>query len=153
MLVLSSTGGSQCRLDESYVSIQDDSRPLFFEQVVRGQQASFVDTIETVIKDNETWTAYKTMLNVSTGGGAVDFDQMMVILAAIPAESGGYYVSFQSIEETDSTIVANYVLGVPGDDCITAMGLTVPYQAVTVRKGDLAVVFEREIEPLPCSFR
>lgn len=153
MLVLLSAGGSQCGLDDAYVSIEDDSRPLFFEQVARGQQATLRDTIETVIKDNETWTAFKMMLSVPAGVGAVDFDQMMVILAAIPAQSGGYDVSFQSVEETDSTIVAFYVLGVPGDDCITAMGITVPYQAVTVRRGDLPVVFERKVERVPCGLR
>ena len=152
-MVLLPLAGSQCGLEGPRVSIDEETRPLYFEQIARGQRAALTDTVEIVIEDNETWTRYSGFLGVAPPDHPVDFDQMMVLLVAVPAESGGYDVSFRSVEAADSVIVAHYVLGVPDDDCMTAMGITTPFQAVSVPRVDLPVVFERGIERVRCTLR
>lgn len=153
LVALLPTGASRCFDDGSTVTVDLDTEPLIFERVARGQRAAFADTVEVVAQDTQAWTALKRSLQPTQEESSVDFDQMMVLLAAVPSPGGGYHVQFLSVEIFDDEVRAHYALGVPAEDCITTMGLTVPFEAVAVRRVDLPVVFERRQEPIRCTFR
>ena len=139
-------------IDDAEVVVDRESEPLPFERIARGQRALFRDTLEVRIEGSDRWNELKPSLNVAADA-MVDFDQEMVLLAAVPAPSGGYDVQIRSVEILAEEVVVHYALGVPADDCITTLGETVPFDAVTVRRTDLPVVFERVQEPIRCTFR
>lgn len=118
-----------------------------------GQNATLPDTTELVVKDSDQWSSVSNTLISGRAPETPDFDQYMVLLAALPVESGGYDVRFRSVEIAGDRLIASYAIGIPADDCITTMGTTVPYEAVAVRKVDLPVAFERTQELIRCTFR
>lgn len=143
---------SGCLDDGSEVTVDEQTVPLPFERLARGQSASLHDTLEVVVKHTDQWHAIAETFAVPQPA-VVDFDQVMMLFAAIPAPSGGYDIQFRSVEVEDGRVVAHYSLGVPGDDCIATMGTTVPFDAIIVRRVDLPVIFERRQEAIRCTFR
>jgi hypothetical protein len=130
-----------------------ESDVLYFEPIARGQQATLQDSTEIAIRDAETWETYRRQLRTQGAISEVDFSQTFVLLVALPMPSGGYLVDFESVEELDGTIIASYLVTLPGDDCMTAMGRTVPFQAVMVRLADGELRFQRRVERVPCTFK
>jgi hypothetical protein len=142
----------QCLDDGSTVVVDEESLPLPFERITRGQSAALEDTVEAVVTDSLDWRAILTLLNAPQSR-PVDFGQVMVLFVALPAETGGYDVQFRSTEVIADTLIASYAVGVPAADCITALGRTVPFEAIAVRRVNEPVRFVRSIEPIPCTFR
>ena len=143
---------SRC-LDDSTVEIEEDTEPLYFETVTQGIDAGVADTVEAVIRGQDSWVAALDTFDLRREPPEVDFDQVIVLLAAIPTPGSGYTVEFRSVELGADSVIAHYAVGVPAEDCITAMGETVPFQAVTVRRVDVPVAFERSREEIRCTFR
>lgn len=139
-------------IEDSEVVVDRESEPLPFERIARGQQAAVRDTLELRIEGSDRWNELKPSLNVPADA-TIDFDQEMVLLAAVPAPTGGYDVQIRSVEIVADEVIVHYALGVPAEDCITTMGETVPFDAVSARRTDLPVVFERVQEPIRCTFR
>ncbi|ARA93414.1 hypothetical protein AWN76_009780 [Rhodothermaceae bacterium RA] len=123
---------------------------LYFEPIGFGTRARLRDTTEVVIRDSTTWAAYRDSLTATGPFRPVDFSQAVVLLAAVPAPSGGHLVEFEAVELVGDTLVAQYVLSVPGADCITAMGLTTPFQAVLARRTEAPARFVRRTEAYSC---
>lgn len=126
------------------------SEVLYFEPIGFGSRAQFADTTEVVIRDSTTWVAYQDSLTSTGTFRPVDFDQTVVLLAAVPAPTGGYTIEFETAELARDTLFAHYLINVPGADCITAMGLTTPFQAILARRTEAPVRFVRRAEEYSC---
>lgn len=139
--------------DRTEPAQEAESTPLYFERVAQGQRAAITDTVEVAAKDGRAWQSIQDQLRSADVPRPVDFEQTIILFAAVPVPTGGYTVEFRSVERYDDRVVAHYAIGEPAADCITAMGGTVPYQAIEVPRVQEPVVFERSIEPLRCTFR
>ncbi len=128
-----------------------EPEPLYFETLGRGISASLSDTTQIVIRDATEWAGFSPLLHTRLPMKKVDFSQVIVLLAAVPAPSSGYAVTFESVELSADSILARYVLMQPGEDCMTANAQTVPFEAVIVRRAEGPVHFERLREDVPCS--
>lgn len=151
LLILALPALTGC-LDDAEVTIDVDLEPLPFERIARGPRASLNDTLEVAIENSDRWNELKSALNVPVDR-TIDFDQVMVLLAAVPVPSGGYDVQIYSVEASDEQVIVQYALGVPAEDCITTMGQIAPFDAVIVRRDDRPVVFKRIQEEIRCTFR
>lgn len=132
----------------------DDAMPaaevLYFEPIGQGIQARLADTTAVAIRDSLQWAAYQDSLNPIAPFTPVDFDQALVLVAAMPARTGGFSIEFETVELIADTVVASYVVNEPGDDCLTAMGLTTPFQAILVRRTDHPVRFDHRTASYSC---
>lgn len=126
---------------------------LYFEPIGQGQQSTLRDTTEAVVRTAAAWDTLQQDLRPLAPFDSLDFTQVMVVLAALPVESGGYSIQFETVEHFPDSIVARYVVTVPDDDCITTQALATPFQAVLVRRADGDVHFERRIETFSCAMR
>ena len=133
-------------------AILEPSTPLYFEAIGYGDRASLNDTTEIVIRDEDTWRAYADSLNPIAPFDTVDFSQAVVLLAALPQEASCYSVEFVSIEEGDTSAVAEYLVEIPDTDCLTAYANVVPFQAVLVRKTEKPFHFQRTTASYRCTF-
>ena len=135
------------------VSVEEPlPEPLHFAAIGYGQHGTLKDTLEIVIRDQETWTAWQDSLRPVAPFLPVDFSQVMVLLAALPQTTSGHAVTFLSFDRMDSVIVAEYIVDIPSDDCLTAAAETVPFQAVLVQPTDLPIRFKRLEEEYRCTF-
>ena len=123
---------------------------LAFEPLGRGRQAR-LDSTERAIRDAATWTAYQDSLRPLQPFKKVNFEQEMVLLAALPVSTGGYDLRFEIVEQTDEGVIARYRLFSPGNDCRMTMGDGVVFQAVRLAQTDAPLRFEREQETLHCT--
>lgn len=130
---------------------ESESTVLYFEPIGYGDRASLQDTTEIVIRDEQTWRAFADSLNPLAPFDSVDFSQALVLLAALPQTASGYSVEFVSIEENDSTAAAEYIVEIPGSDCLTGMADVVPFQAVLVRRTDKPFHFLRTTKEYRCT--
>ena len=83
---------------------------LYFERLGLGQRTQLADTTEVLIRDAATWSIYQDSLETPGPFRAVDFEQAMVLLVSVPAETGGYGVEFETAELIDGEIVVTYAL-------------------------------------------
>ena len=127
------------------------SEPLAFELVGQGLRADVQDTLEVVIRDSSRWAEIRDQLRPAQPFGRVDFDETMVLFVALPVPSGGYDLRFEAVERTDAGVVAEYLFAEPGDDCMTALGRSVPFQAVAVPRAEGPVRFVRRHDTYPCT--
>jgi len=132
---------------ETEVSIAE---ALAFEPLGRGQRAR-LDTTELAIRDAATWAAYQDSLHPLQPFKEVNFDQEMVLLAALPVPTGGYDVRFEVIERTEEGVTIRYRLFTPADDCRTTMGQGVVFQAVRLANTAAPLHFIREEEAFRCT--
>ncbi len=135
---------------DAEVDIEATPDALYFEVVGRGQSGSLSDTTEAVLRSPEEWAALRDSLRPAAPFEPIDFDQTMLLVAALPQTSGGYRVQMESVEKTGDKILASYVVFAPGPDCITFMALTLPFQVVAVRRADGNVTFRRRVELESC---
>ena len=133
--------------EDTEVSIAE---ALAFEPLGRGRQAR-IDTTEQVIRDAATWAVYQDSLRPLLPFKEVNFEQEMVLLAALPVTTGGYDLRFEIIERTEEGLTARYRLFTPGDDCRVTMGDGVAFQAVRLAQTDGPLHFEYEEETLHCT--
>lgn len=129
----------------------EEGTPLYFEPIGYGHRASLSDTIEVVARDREDWLSIRDSLSPTMPFDSVDFNQAVVLLAALPQTISGYSIEFTSVEERDSVVVAEYLVNAPSDDCLTAFADLVPFQAVLVRRTEQPVEFERVVEEYRCT--
>ena len=123
-----------------------------FEPLGRGRQARIDSTELTIaIRDAETWTAYQDSLRPLLPFKEVNFEQEMVLLAALPVTTGGYDLRIEVVERTDEGLTVRYRLFTPGEDCRVTMGEGVVFQAVRLAQSDAPLHFEREHETLHCT--
>lgn len=125
---------------------------LYFEPIGYGRRALLTDTVEIAIRSSELWDLYRDSLDSVAPFDSVDFTQAIVLLAALPQTTSGYLIEFVSVDVIDTLVVAEYVVEAPSDDCLTATALTVPFQAVLVRRTDFPVEFRRIDEEYRCTF-
>lgn len=151
LLVLGLLSGCRDEPDEP-AFVDYGPEPLYFEPIGMGQRAMLGDTMEVAIRDEAAWAAYRDSLRPMAPFKEVDFSQAMVLLAALPQQASGYSVEFTSVEQTDSTVVATYVVSEPGPDCLTSIAETVPFGAILVRRAEGPVRFVREREEYSCTF-
>ncbi len=126
--------------------------PVLFSAIGYGQYGTLRDTLEIVIRDPETWAAWQDSLRPVAPFLPVDFSQAVVLLAALPQTTSGYAVSFLSLDRLDTVLVAEYLVEIPSDDCLTAAAETVPFQAVLTPATDLPIRFKRLEEEYRCTF-
>jgi hypothetical protein len=128
----------------------DDIEALVFEPIGRGNYAAVEDTARLVFRSEAEWTAFRDRLRPIRDFGPVDFNQMMVVVAAVPTTEGGHSVEFESFEVDRRGVLASYVIQEPGEDCMTATVISQPFQAVKVRRHDADVRFEHRVETYRC---
>jgi hypothetical protein len=134
-------------------AVQLDDGPddvLAFEPIAMGHNGSVRDTIEVILKSEAALEEALTQVRPLGDVPEVDFQQYMVGLIAVPAETGGHIVEVQSVEQTGDEITVHYVLNVPADDCITVQALSLAHQIVKIRRADGNVTFVRERERYFC---
>lgn len=141
-----------CGTGEPAEEVSFDMASLYFEPIGYGRQATLSDTLEIAIRSHEVWEAYRDSLRPVAPFDSVDFTQVVVLLAALPQTTSGYSIEFTSVDVVDSLVVAEYVVGVAGEDCLTTYATTVPFQAVLARRTDLPVEFRRSEEEYRCTF-
>ncbi len=141
-----------CQTSESGTVLQDEYFETFvFETVAQGYRATITDTTETDFRDADEWNQFATNLTPIGKMQEVDFETMMVVVAVIPATSGGYSIAFDSVDLIDEELVATYTISTPGLDCMIIAALTQPFQAISVRKMDGDVVFKHSTIRDSCS--
>ena len=123
---------------------------LAFEPIAMGHNGSVRDTLELVLRSEAAFEEALTQVRPLGEVPEVDFQQYMVGLIAVPAETGGHIVEVQSVEQTGEEITIHYVLNVPADDCITVQALSLAHQIVQIRRSDGNVSFVRERERYFC---
>lgn len=124
---------------------------LYFESIGFGQTGSVRDTLEVMLRDENS---YRDALEMVTPLGElpdVDFSQTMVGLIAIPTNSGGYTVEVKSVEKTGEEITVSYLFSMPGEDCMTVQALSLPFQIVIIRWAEGNVTFVRDTERYSCA--
>lgn len=131
---------------------EPQSEVLYFEPIGYGQSGSLRDTTEILIRTTDDWDVYRDSLNPIAPFKSVDFSQGVILLAALPQTTSGHIIEFITVEERDSVTIAEYVVNLPAEDCLTATAEAVPFQAVMVRRTDLPVRFVRETEEYRCTF-
>lgn len=141
-----------CTLEETADEANADTESFYFEPIGYGQRAAIRDTIEVALRDQEAWDGYRDSLNPIAPFRSVDFSQAIVLLVALPQSTSGHSIDFASVDRIDSMVVAEYVVNVPGEDCLVAFSESVPFQAVLVRRTDLPVRFEHTTEEYRCTF-
>ena len=129
---------------------EDESEPLYFETIGRGQTGAGRDTIETVVASVEDWDRLRAAVQPLAPFESVDFTQTMVALIALPSESGGYTIEVETVELLDGVVRINYLVSEPGMDCITPTALALPFQAILFRRADGDVKFVRRTEKYLC---
>ena len=151
-LVLAAAG---CAEPEPDVEAAPEPEPemLYFEPIGRGADARVDTTLEVAIRDSAAWAVYQDSLRPMAPFRPVDFSQAFVLVAAVSRTVSGASVDFESVERTDSGIVASYQVSAPGDDCFTAPAAVTPFAAVLVRRAEGPVHFERRLEEYSCTGR
>lgn len=126
---------------------------LVFEPMGRGQDGQVADTLERVFRDAATWEAFRDSLVAFEAFPDVDFSQQMVVVMALPQDTGGYGVETVAVELRPDEAIVEYVVTQPAIDCIPVPGRSLPYEVVAVRTTELPVRFQRAVEPYRCTFR
>lgn len=147
LTLLAVTGCFNPPAEETEVSIAE---ALAFEPIGWGLQAR-LDTTEIVIRDSTTWVTYQDSLRPLRPFRKINFQQEMVLLAALPVPTGGYSIRFQVVEKHADSLAARYLVSIPDDDCLTTMGASVVFQAVRMAKMDNPLSFVREQEADRCT--
>ena len=151
LIILSWTG---CTADEEVVPVFEEEvgEALYFERIGLGHTALFTERTERVVRTPEAWAVAQDSLIELGPFKDVDFEQTMVLFAAVPVETGGYSIQFETIELVNDEIIATYMLTEPDEDCIPTTTLTqaMPFQAVLVRRADAPVRFVQETELFTC---
>lgn len=124
-----------------------------FDRLAFGQSGAYANAVERVFRDDASWQAAQDSLRLIAAPPEVDFAQSMVLLLALPQESGGYTVEVLSIEAVADTLVVEYELTTPASDCITIAGRSLPFQAVAVRRSDAPIRFVRKEVSRRCTWR
>lgn len=130
-----------------------ESEFLVFDRLALGQTGSFTSPVERVYRDEDSWRAAMDSLRINVAPPPVDFTQSMVVLLALPQESGGYSIEVQAVEARKEGLLVEYELSVPAEDCIPIVGAALPFQAVTVRRADGPVTFVRKDFRYECTWR
>ncbi len=146
LILLPVAGGCQ----RAEVEVTDDTEPLYFETIGWGHFGIVRDTTELVIRTGDEWARVSANYRPLEDFEAVDFSQAMVALIALPAEYGGYLIEVESVESAGGVITVAYLVSEPGTDCITPTVLTLPFQAVLIRKSEGRVEFVRRTERFKC---
>ncbi len=147
VLLLISAG---CMGPEAHETEIETHPSLPFAEVGRGRNA-MVDTVHRVITSREEWTTLQDSLRPLVPFMPVDFELEMVLVAALPVQSGGYDLRFEEVEDLGDTIVARYRLYTPGQDCRHTMGAGNVFQVVRLARTTRLVTFEDTEEALDCT--
>ncbi len=135
--------------DGSEVTI-GEGEVLPYEQIGFGQKAARQELVERLARSEAEWEVIAPLVAPQEPFHPVDFSQKMVALMAVPVESGGYAVEVERAEVVRDTVVISYVVYTPGSDCISTMGLAVPFQAISLKQAPGAVRFEKKKERYSC---
>ena len=132
---------------------EDSGEYLVFDRLALGQTGAFTTRVERVYRDEDSWRGAMDSLRINVAPPPVDFTQSMVVLLALPQETGGYSIEVQTVESRAEGLVIEYELSVPADDCIPIVGAALPFQAVEVRRADGPVTFVQEKFRYECTWR
>ncbi len=119
---------------------------LYYATLVRGNDSAVRDTTEMVIRDAETWEEVKEKLEYFEAPRPVDFQQAMVLLIALPVDTGGYFLNVDTIEYDENRVMVTYIIFEPGSDCLNVAAEITPYIAVEVRRTETPVTFTHRRE-------
>jgi hypothetical protein len=111
-----------------------------------GLETGLTDPREFVIESTDEWKNVWSELTSSTAPTPetpeVDFTLKMVLGLATHANTGGYSLTIDRVEEMDDALVARATLVRPGPGCIVTMALTQPHHFVAVPRRDKTVRFD-----------
>lgn len=138
-----------CRQDETIPDLDVES--LYFEAIGMGYAAEVPDTTTVILHTESDWAEFRKLLHPRRPFKEADFEQTMVLVAAVPVSTGGYTVEFESVERIGGEVIASYLLTQPGYDCMAIMALTQPFEAIAVRRTDGPVRFVRRSKTESCS--
>ena len=130
-----------------------ETEAVYFEPIGQGSTATFETVTQQVVYDVDSWSTYQQYMETVLPFREVDFSQLMVLFAAVPSNTGGVTVQFESVEIVGDELVVSYVLGEPGRDCRVMDLPSVPFQAIMLRRIDMPIRFEHRTEPQPCTLR
>lgn len=140
-----------CRIPDGEVVSEGDY--LVFDPMGRGQTGMIAEPIERVFRDEDSWTSFRDSLTTFVPLPDVDFEQTMVVVLALPQETGGFGVETASVELRAGEVVVEYVVTEPASDCIPVVGASLPFEVIRVRRSDLPVRFDQAVEPYRCTWK
>lgn len=130
----------------SVTVLMDDE--LSVEAVDEGTMGALVEEHREVITDAETfetrWNALHSHRNEPPAPPAVDFDERMVVLAALGQRpTGGYRITLdRAVHDKEEGVVELILREVrPGQGCMVQQVLTFPYLLATVEAVDASYTF------------
>ena len=125
------------------------------EVLVAESYSGITDSRRLVIRDAATWQAvWKEIVGARTPAPqppGVDFDQNMVILAAMGQRgTGGYAIRIDEVAVEDGQLNVVVRETAPGPGCMTIQALTAPVTAVRVTRSEEPVSFIERAETFDC---
>lgn len=156
-LVLASPLLPACGTNSSHVAaFSQDSIAVTAEALFTDSYSGIDDARRLVIRDASRWQAvWAEVVGQRTPAPdppSVDFDQDMVILAAMGRRgTGGYTIAIDRVYAEGGQLYAVVRETSPAPGCMTIQALTAPVTAVQVPQSDQAVSFIERKEMLDCS--
>lgn len=154
-LLLLSFGTGACNNQDTAVPIADEpeSEPVYFAPLIRGTDSALSDTTEAIVRSGAEWRDLVANLAPFEEPRAVDFSQAMLVVVALPVDTGGYMLDVETVELLSDSLVVSYVVYEPGGDCLNVEAAVTPYHVVEVRRMDAPVAFHKRREYVFCETR
>ncbi len=142
-----------CAKTPEVVEIEPVVTALVIDNLGRGNTGSLRDTTLAAYRTLGAWEEISSQLSPLEPFPDYDTSQVMILLVAIPTNSGGFAVQIESVEATEEELIATYEFSIPGFDCLTVSALSLAFQAVKIPRSNLPIRFVQEDETFSCSTR
>jgi len=142
---------SSCQMaEEPAVEEEPEYDVLYFAPLVKGQNSGIQDTTATVIRTEKEWNRIRAKLEYFEEPREVDFAQAMLILLAMPVDTGGHDLVVDTVEYDEDRVLVSYIVYEPGSDCLNVTADITPYSVIEVRRADTPVEFSSTREYVFC---
>lgn len=120
-------------------------------ELARGAYSQLTVERMQVIRDAGTLAELWSQAQVRDPVPPIDFEEQMVVLAALgERRTGGYRVDILRVAETETGLVVHVQVSTPGRGCMVTQALTQPYHFVAVPASDAPVDFEVSHQRVSC---
>ncbi len=125
--------------------------PEVHNAVISGIRDGRRTVIRTASEWEEFWREFTGAIVPAPDPPAIDFDVLMVIVAAMGERStGGYSIAIEDVTDREDGVTARVVESSPGANCVLAQVITAPVTAVSVTRREGSAVFVEETKTEEC---
>ncbi|UCC71027.1 MAG: protease complex subunit PrcB family protein [Gemmatimonadota bacterium] len=148
-------GQSTALTEQAELQIPGDAVSITVDPVVSTQYSGVREARRLVIRDAEAWIAFwdevTAVVTPRPEPPAVDFEQEMVIAAAMGQRAtGGYTISIPEVYQQEGSVYAVVKEVAPAANCIVTQALSAPVVAVSMPRSEDAVSFVEREETVEC---